>query len=555
LRPNARHIQRLAMVEEHPDYNHQTLADYKIAKAEFKKMAMPDQRFPAPEYLQGALLMIDNRTGAIIAQVGGRDFRDSMFDRITQGQRPHGTAFTPFVYAAAFEAGKFPATLLDDTPMDARKIMIGGTTGILGEWGPESFENVYENRITARHALITSKNAATVRMGNLVGTDAVVALAERAGLDFEGDLKEYSATFLGRNPTSPESLALAYTVFPNGGRRPAETQIIETIRSSTGAELYRPEATLVRDPAIDPYTAYQINSILTEAMKAKGPGPGSKARDRYELGDFPVAGKSGTEYNFTDNWFVGYTSEVTCLVWTGFDQTATIYPGAFSSDTVLPVWSAVMNLAAEKFEPKAFVPPPDALQVEICLKSGQLATDDCYEVQQNDDGTTSQVRSTYMEYLRPNSQLDEICEVHGHGGLRRITNQPDPGGPLRAAPIVDLTNEPVLPIGNTIVGTEDPYRTKVPLLRARVATAAASSTAIIATPLVAQPLGQEEGGAEAVGGAEGDDPVALEDQPAQARPIRATPIVAQPVIVEEPAIERPEERVQLPPPAAIDFDE
>ena len=207
--------EQLAKIEQHPDFEHSTLQDYKQKKAAFQESAHPDQTFPAPKYLQGALLMIDNKTGATIARVGGRDFSDSMFDRVSQGRRPIGTAFKPFVYAAAFEAGFFPGTLVGDTPMDNLQVMVGGTTGILGEWGPENFENVYENVVTARRALAKSKNAATVRLGQKVGIEPVVKLAQSAGMNFEGELRKFNATFLGRNPSSPEELCLAYTIFPN----------------------------------------------------------------------------------------------------------------------------------------------------------------------------------------------------------------------------------------------------------------------------------------------------------------------------------------------------
>lgn len=509
--------------EQHPDFTHSTLSEYKAKKAEFRKSASPDQTFPSPEYLQGAVLLIDNKTGSVIAQVGGRDFSDSMFDRVNQGSRPVGTAFKPFVYAAAFEAGSFPGTLVDDTPMDTRQVMVGGTTGILGEWGPENFDNAYENRITARTALAKSKNAASVRLGQKVGTEPVVALAEAAGMKFEGDLKNFNATFLGRNPASPEDLCLAYTIFPNNGRRPEKTHIISNIKDSVGNLIYSPNINLKSGAAIDRFTAYQINSILEDTFDAELGGTGAKALEKYGLNDFPVAGKSGTEYNFTDNWFVGYTSEVTCVVWAGFDQTRRIYKGAFSSDTVLPVWTKIMNAAAERFEPRAFLPPPDAEQVEICLKSGELASNDCYETVDKGDGITSQIRCTYIEYLRPGTDLETICHIHGRGGnrLRNLTRQSS-DGPIRASFVVTEDATPVFPIAPTVIGTDDPYGSEQPVIRARVA-----ATVITATPV-------EEENAEPVDG-------------------NGIPL-ARPVMTRTENEPIPVQRVQLPPPRAIEFD-
>src|SRR5213078_4625942 len=96
---------------------------------------------PAPEYLQGAVIALDNQTGGILALVGGRDFEHNQYDRALQAKRPAGTAMKPFVFAAAFEDGMYPGTVVEDSPLDNRVVMIGGTTGILGEWGPETEEN------------------------------------------------------------------------------------------------------------------------------------------------------------------------------------------------------------------------------------------------------------------------------------------------------------------------------------------------------------------------------------------------------------------------------
>lgn len=512
--------EQLSMIEQHPDFDHPTMAQYKKAKAEFRESAMPDQTFPAPKYLQGAILMIDNKTGEVLTQVGGRDFNDSMFDRVSQGSRPTGTAFKPFVYAAAFEKGFFPGTIVEDTPMDTRQIMVGGTTGILGEWGPENFSNVYENRITARVALAKSKNAATVRLGQRVGIEPVVQLAESAGFVFQGNLKNFNATFLGRNPASPESLCLAYTIFPNKGRKPKRTHIIANIKDSSGKLIYAPQVEMQRDQVIDQYTAFQISSVLEDTFEK---GTAVKARQKFGLGDFPVAGKTGTEYDFTDNWFVGYTSEVTCVVWAGFDQSETIYPGAFSSDTVLPVWTKVINAASRKYEPRAFLPPPDSEQVEICLQSGELASNDCYEMIEKGDGISSQVRCTYNEYLRPGTNLETICHIHGKGG-RRITDNPrrSNGGVIVPRFVVEQNAEPVFPIAPTIIGTGDPYNSVAPVLRARVAM------------VVEEP--DEEG-------EEDSEPVDGNGIP-----------VARPVLTDTEEEDLPAQRVRLPPPRAIEFD-
>src|ERR1044071_2397946 len=204
----------LERAEQQPDYHHQTYADYAANFGKAKSGgALANQ--PAPEYLQGAVIGLDNDTGGILVLVGGRDFEHNQYDRALQAKRPAGTAMLPFVYAAAFENGMYPGSVVDDSPLDNRAVMIGGTTGILGEWGPESSENRYEGAITARQELVKSKNGATVRLGMSVGLDPVLQLCRAAGI--RSELRPYPATFLGSSEISLAELALGYTIFPNRG--------------------------------------------------------------------------------------------------------------------------------------------------------------------------------------------------------------------------------------------------------------------------------------------------------------------------------------------------
>src|SRR5213596_2448659 len=171
----------LEQVEHHPEYNHQTFAEYAASFRKAKSNGTMSEQ-PAPEYLQGAVMGLDNATGDILVLVGGRDFEHNQYNRALQARRPAGTAMSPFVYAAAFDKGMYPGSLVEDSPLDNRAVMIGGTTGILGEWGPESADNRYEGPMTARQALAKSKDGATVRIGMNVGVDAVLQLSTSAGI-------------------------------------------------------------------------------------------------------------------------------------------------------------------------------------------------------------------------------------------------------------------------------------------------------------------------------------------------------------------------------------
>ena len=137
------------------------------------------------------MIGLNNETGGILVLVGGRDFEHNQYDRALQAKRPVGTAMLPFVYATAFEQGMFPGTLVEDSPLDNRAVMIGGTTGILGEWGPENADNRYEGTMTARQALAKSKNGAAVRIGMDAGLDEVLQLCRTAGI--RSTLRPYPA--------------------------------------------------------------------------------------------------------------------------------------------------------------------------------------------------------------------------------------------------------------------------------------------------------------------------------------------------------------------------
>ncbi len=239
----------LDRIEKHPDYNHQTYAEYAAAFRKAKEHGTMTNQ-PAPEYLQGAVIGLDNETGDILVLVGGRDFEHNQYDRALQARRPAGTAMLPFAYAAAFEKGMFPGSIVEDSPLDNRAVMIGGTTGILGEWGPESAENRYEGAITARQALTKSKNGATVRIGMNAGVDSVLQLCSAAGI--RSPLRSYPATLLGSSEITLVELALAYTIFPNGGWRPNASHILERIEEKDGTLVWDAKRDRTRQTVIKP---------------------------------------------------------------------------------------------------------------------------------------------------------------------------------------------------------------------------------------------------------------------------------------------------------------
>ena len=461
----------LDKAEQHAGYNHQTYADY---AANFKKAkasnTMANQ--PTPEYLQGAILALDNQTGGVLVLVGGRDFEHNQYDRAMQARRPAGTAMKPFVYAAAFENGDYPGTVVEDSALDNRAVMIGGTTGILGEWGPESEENRYEGAITARQALARSKNGATVRIGMDAGVDNVLQLCKTAGI--RSPLRPYPATFLGSSEVTLAELALAYTVFPNGGRRPNALHILERIEEKDGTVVWDAPHERTKQIVVKPETAYEVHSCLVDALES---GTGKAAHTQFGLKKVTdAAGKTGTAYDFTDALFAGYDSGLTCAVWAGFDKPQKIYRGAFGREIALPIWVDIMNASVDHF-PAREIPPPATLQkIEICSRSGLLATDKCYDTVKGPNGTSVQRRTTYLEIGTTAQRPTDACNVHGEPRARLVRGTAEGEFP-RAAAAVDLNDVQAVRVKSpTLIADKDPYNAARAVLKATPAPTAAPPT-------------------------------------------------------------------------------
>ena len=464
----------LERVEQRPNYNHQTYAQYAALFRKAKASGKTSDQSP-PEYIQGAVIGLDNATGDILALVGGRDFEHNQYDRALQARRPAGTAMLPFVYAAAFEKGMYPGSLVEDSPLDNRAVMIGGTTGILGEWGPESAENRYEGAMTARQALANSKNGASVRIGMDAGVDAVLQLCVAAGI--HSPLRPYPATFLGSSEVTLAELALAYTIFPNGGWRPNVSHILERIEEKDRTLVWDAKRESIRKLVIKPETAYEVHSCLADALES---GTGKAAFTQFGLKKIPTAGKTGTAYDFTDALFAGYDSNFTCAVWAGFDKPQKIYRGAFGRELALPVWVDVMNAAADRYPPRELKQPTSTSgglkQVEICSRSGLLATDKCYDAVKTANGDTVQRRTTYMEIGTQSQLPTEPCNVHGEprARLARFFSSSDLP---RAALAVNLTEvAPIVVKGPTLLADKDPYNSLKPILKPEPAPQSSAET-------------------------------------------------------------------------------
>ncbi|UDF31313.1 UNVERIFIED_ORG: penicillin-binding protein [Roseateles sp. XES5] len=245
---------------------------------------------------QAALVSIDG-TGAIRALVGGRDYAESQFDRASKAKRQPGSAFKPFVYAAALEAGRSPLSVRNDAPVK------------IGKWTPENYDQKYRGEVTLASALANSLNTIAAQLVMEVGPDEVIKLARRLGI--ESELQSNASIALGTSEVALVELTAAYAPFMNGGYK-ATPHIIRRISTSDGKVLY--ENTYDNPPRVlEPNIVSQMNGMM---MRVITEGTGKNAR----IPGWQAAGKSGTTQSFRDALFVGYTSNLTTGVWFGNDD-------------------------------------------------------------------------------------------------------------------------------------------------------------------------------------------------------------------------------------------
>ena len=350
-------------------------------------------------YLQGALVALDPRTGYIRALVGGREWNHSNFNRATQARRQPGSAFKPFVYVAAIDNGFRPTDIIVDEP-----VSFPGGNGEL--YQPGNYDRQYRGPVTLRYALQQSINIPAIKLLRKVGTSLVGSYARRMGI--RSPIGQNLSLALGSSEVTLLELTGAYGVFANRGIRNDPLFVLK-VEDKNGTVLEKSSPRPVE--VLSEETASVMTSMLQSVMDH---GTGYPARALGFVN--PAAGKTGTMDEYADAWFVGYTPNLACGVWVGYDEKKSIGPGMTGAQAALPAWTDFMIGAVRGRPVEDFPLPAGSTSREICAETGMLATANCPAV------TT--------EIFHEGAEPTETCSSHPGPPLK-------PAGPGVPVPVAD----------------------------------------------------------------------------------------------------------------------
>jgi penicillin-binding protein 1B len=356
---------------------------------------------------QVALVAMDPASGDVLALVGGRNYGYSQLNHVV-ARRPTGSIFKPFVYAAAINTGLdgapvlTPASVVDDSP----------TTFTYGDqiYEPRNYKEEYHGPVSATYALSHSLNNATVKVAEMTGYDRVAALARAAGIK---SVQPTPAIALGAYDATPLDVASAYTIFANGGVKMSPL-LVTSVRDARGEVIQ--DFAAEKQPVLDPRVAYVMTSMM-EAVLNSGTAAGVRARGFSA----PAAGKTGTSH---DGWFAGYTSNLLCIVWVGFDDYSDLRLSG--ADTAAPIWAEFMKKAVtfpEYREVKPFPQPAGVVDVKLDKVTNRLATATC-----PDDYIAA-----FLAGTEPTDTCDYVAATQQPGFFSRILGlgpKPSPPSPV-----------------------------------------------------------------------------------------------------------------------------
>ena len=298
--------------------------------------------------VQGALVAVDPQTGAINAMMGGFDFKLTQFNHVMQAERQPGSSFKPFIYAAGMEKGIMPRTIVNDAPLS-----IGGSETGGKAWEPKNYDGRTDGLMTVRSALARSKNLVSVRIMRSIGTQYAQQYIQRFGFEPEKN-PPYLTLALGAGSTTPIQMAMAYSIFANGGYD-VQPYLISKIVDGKGKIIFEATPNSVGDETrrvLDPKTDFVMDSLMQEVTRS-----GTAASARVRLGRTDIAGKTGTTNDAHDAWFAGYHPNLCAVVWMGFDRPRSLGSNETGGGLSLPIWINFMSKALEGVPDSPRFPP------------------------------------------------------------------------------------------------------------------------------------------------------------------------------------------------------
>jgi len=360
-------------------FPHRTYAAYTEARTEGGGASSP--------YLQGAVITMEARTGAVLALVGGRDFEDSKFNRATQALRQAGSTFKPFVYSAAIRSGMPLSRILDDAPLSVE-------IPDQPPWEPQNFDGKFLGPMSIREGLYRSQNTIAARVGLELGEELVAGEAASFGLTTR--IPRVPSIFLGSAEVYPIEMVAAYSAFANLGTRVTPV-FIDRVEDSEGNILWQPRAETSR--VMEPGQAWLMLDGLRDVVR-RGTAQGAiMGRGAFP---YPAGGKTGTTNDYYDVWYVGFTADIVTGVWMGFDNPKRIKANAQGGLLAAPVWAAMMREVYERRPaPPPWQLPEGVVAAEIDRTTGFLASPNC----------PGEVRGT--EWYLPGTEPFLRCPVHG----------------------------------------------------------------------------------------------------------------------------------------------
>jgi len=350
--------------------------------------------------IQGAFIAIDNANGDVLAMVGGRSFEETKFNRAVQALRQPGSAFKPFVYTACVDNGFRTTDIIDDNPI---VLDIPGAK----QWRPHNFDGKFMGPITMRDGLRLSRNLVAIRLLLKIHPSQAIFYARRMGITTP--LAEVPSLAIGVSEVRLIELVSAFSIFPNKGIH-VPYRTIHKIIDRYGRVL-EDNTAVEKEEVLSAKTAYTMVDMMRSVVV-----DGTGRRSRWMGFTRPAGGKTGTSDNFCDNWFIGYTPQITAGTWVGFDDKTSLGKNQDGAKNGVPIWTEFMIKAHDSLPVLDFEEPDGIVHVDVCLESGELATARCINVRK--------------EVFTIENQPTTSCHLHPARGLRlsnsSLNNKPAP---------------------------------------------------------------------------------------------------------------------------------